>query len=234
MSCRHVFPAGLVLFCLFGISSLALAQNRAQIVKEFDLLWEQIKAKEPALLAVSDEDRAANARFLAQPDTGIIRLLPRDRYDGKLNIRGGGAYYSFVRLTHEYGYGSDISLDRGLFGVGFAGADYGFFVSLGSLPLSEATLDHPALRYMADYKPPSRRAEINRQELWKGVESGGYLYRSSLPAIVGNTYAVRSIGYDRSDILVAFHVLRRDEDGSFVLLWRRLATFPTPILIRDN
>jgi hypothetical protein len=71
----------------------------------------------------------------------------------RLTIRGGGAYYSFTRLTHEYGLGSDIELQpvptndfvappiaEYDFLTGFAGADYGFIVTLGNVPLEKVTL----------------------------------------------------------------------------------------------
>jgi len=64
-------------------------------------------------LAPSVEDRAIYANFLAQPHTGLIRLLPRQVPQPKnadVKINGGGAYYSFAFLTHEYGFGSDLEL----------------------------------------------------------------------------------------------------------------------------
>src|SRR5687768_17440097 len=74
------------------------------------------------LLAPSVQDRADHAAFLKQSDTGLIKLLPREVYDWRtygtekhLNLKGGGAYYSFFYLSHEYGYGSDIELDHNKF-----------------------------------------------------------------------------------------------------------------------
>ena len=69
--------------------------------------------------------------------------LPRQKFDSdvykenqkSITLRGGGAFYSFSRLTHEYGGGSDLALDQGQFWVGFAGTDYGFFTNLGDVPL---------------------------------------------------------------------------------------------------
>src|SRR5450432_737873 len=70
-------------------------------------------------LAPSTSDRQSLTRFLSLPHTGLFRLLPREVYDSQyahpktpVKIRGGGAYYSFVNLTHQYGYGSDIELDH--------------------------------------------------------------------------------------------------------------------------
>src|SRR5262245_47423164 len=50
-------------------------------------------------------------------------------------------------------------------------------------------------------------------------------------------YALRSIDYDKSDILVAFRVARKEIDGSVVILWKRHERFSRPDLIgllQDN
>jgi hypothetical protein len=54
-----------------------------------------------------------------------------------------------------------------------------------------------------------------------------------LPAAAGRTYALRSIVYEESDVLVAFRLLRQDADGSVVLLWKILKKYPKPALKRD-
>ena len=103
---RFVVIASLTV--IFGMS--AHAQDRAALQAKLDSLRGQIKAKEKVFLAPSAEDLAAFAGFLRLPDTGMARLMPREKYDGSLLIRGGGAYYSFTQLTNEYGNGSDICI----------------------------------------------------------------------------------------------------------------------------
>ena len=80
-------------------------------------------------------------------------------HSAKLTIHGGGAYYSFARLTHEYGYGSDIELSSGYLSVGFAGADYGLMTTIGQVPLEEVSLEHPLAAFLASYKPPNEEAD---------------------------------------------------------------------------
>src|SRR5215475_416442 len=125
------FSLTLVLTCL---SVAAQTQSRDDVIKEIEAKRAELAVLEQKVLAVADSDLSAFATFLSQPQTGIIRLLPRETYDGNakraLAIRGGGAYYSFVRKTHEYGYGSDIELQREHLSVGFAGADYGLLLNL--------------------------------------------------------------------------------------------------------
>src|SRR5215211_1148216 len=105
------FSLTLILACL---SVAAQSQSRDDVIKEIEAKRAELAVLEKAVLAVADTDRKEFAAFLNQPETGIIRLLPREMYDGNakrgLAINGGGAYYSFVRKTHEYGQGSDIEL----------------------------------------------------------------------------------------------------------------------------
>src|SRR5262249_20405161 len=153
---------------------------------------------EDAFLAPAEEDRAAYAEFLAQPNTGLIRLLPRELYESEsykknkktLTLRGGGAYYSFSRLTHEYGFGSDIELDSGYLFVGFAGADFGMLAKLGDVPLENVSLQHPATKFMAEYHPPSElsQARYEQQMLAVGTTVGGTAYKNRLPVEVNSTY----------------------------------------------
>jgi len=190
----------------------------------------QLRMKEKQFLAPSSEDKSAYAEFLKQPMTGLVRLLPREKYDGKLTIRGGGAYYSFTRLTHEYGYGSDIGLEQKRFQVGFAGADFGFLTMLDGVALEEITLDHPAVQYLAAFIAPSKEPEARAQQqrASAGFKVGSFSYKNNLPAMVGFTYIVRSIQYREADVLAAFRVVREDSDGSMTLVWKILKKFPTP------
>lgn len=224
----------LALFCFS--SAYAQTNDRAQAVGEFEDLLGKMRALETRLLVVSDEDRAAFADFLKQPDTGLIRLLPREKYDMKLSIRGGGAYYSFTRLTHEYGYGSDIELQQGKLSVGFAGYDFGFLIDLSETPLEQVSLEHPGLQFLLNFTPPLTEPEIRAQQrrCGEGLQAGEFSYRSYLAAIVGHTYALRSISYDRSDALVALQVVRKDDDGSVVLIWKTLKKFTAPKPERIN
>ena len=199
---------------------------------------QSLTKEEKQLLAVPREDRDTYADFLRQKRTGLVRLLPRETFDGKLALRGGGAYYSFVHREHMYGYGSDIELQKGTFSVGFAGADFGFLVDLGDAPLEEVSAETDAVRPVAEFEtPPAERdaRAIQRQLMRRGggQQIGERTYGRRLPAVVGHTYAVRSINYNHSDVLVAFRALRRDDNGSILLLWKTLKVYPRPLLRRD-
>lgn len=215
---------------LASLSVSAQVQSREDALKELKAKRAELMALEFKILDVSDSDREANAAFLGGTDTGIIRLLPRETYDRKLmTMNGGGAYYSFTRSTHEYGYGSDISLESGMFSVGFAGADYGMLLNLGDVPLDQV-FEHRATQALLAYTPPVKETEVRRQQrqVREGMELAGFNFKAHLSARVSNTYLLRSISFQRSDIALAFRVARQDTDGSVILVFKVLKRFPSP------
>jgi hypothetical protein len=238
MSLRKLCAPALLftLTLLFAPCVTAQEDARAQAAAEIESLRAQIKAKEAALLGPSKEDRRAHADFLAQPNTGLVRLLPREGgWDGKLSMRGGGAFYSFSRMTHEYGNGSDIMLEQEMLSAGFAGANFGFMANLGDVPVETVSGETEGVRYMASFQTPSPEPDARKaqRQFGGGFQSGQWIYKNRLPVSVGTTYALRSVNYDYSDVLVAFRVLRKDSDGSVVLLWKMLQEFPKPTLARN-
>lgn len=223
----------LILVAVFGSAANAQSVDRAALEGEIRTLLGELKATEQQFLAPSKKDRKKNADFLSQADTGLIRLLPRGSFDNKLSIQGGGAYYSFARLTHEYGYGSDIELQQGQLMVGFAGADFGFITDLGKSAIEDATLDHPAARFLAEFGAPTVLGDAREQQhrTNTGFETNGFAYKAIVPMKVKNTYLLRSIVYNYSDVLVAFRVVSQDTDGSVVVLWKILKRFPVPAFV---
>lgn len=219
-------------------STIAQSTGRTRLQAEIESLRNQLKAREQEFLSPTAEDQATFAKFLAVPDTGLIRLLPRPESDAqsRLSIRGGGAYYSFTRLTHEYGYGSDIELRNGSFSVGFVGADYGFLTVLGDIALESVSINTPAVAFLASLKAPSRSSEarVQQRQSSNGIEQDGTVYKRRVAAALANTYVLRSVNYDTSDVLVAFRVVRKDIDGSLILLWKMLRQLPAPSLVQDE
>jgi hypothetical protein len=243
---KRIISAALFTITLSILCANAFAQSpaREDVLKEIAAKRAELQALEDQFLAPAREDRAAYAEFLRQPDTGLIRLLPRDVYESEvykknrktLTIRGGGAYYSFTRLTHEYGYGDDIGLDHGILYVGFAGADYGMLTDLGDFPLEDIVLEHPSVSFLAEYSVPTAepQARLEYRRFETGTKIDNVLYKSRLPAVVGSTYLLRSIGYNTSDVIVALRVVRKDDDGSIIIAWKLLKKNPKPRLARNE
>ena len=215
------------------------SESRDELIKQIEAKRAELSTLEKKFLAPSEDDLAAYAEFLKQPDTGLIRLLPREVYDqfpnkpARMTVRGGGAYYSFARLTHEYGYGSDIELNSGYLSVGFAGADYGLMTTIAEVPFDEVSPEHPAAAFLANYKPPTEESEVRQEVRLYGAQGrniAGLTYQRRLPVQLNTTYLLRSINYGGSDVFVAFRVVRKDTDDSIIIAWKLLQKYPAPRL----
>ncbi len=146
-----VITGVLATFLISSSTGLGQSQSRSDMLKEMQAKRAELVALEKSFLEPGEEDRMRYAEFLGQPDSGLIRLLPREKFDSDssnhlqktITMRGGGAYYSFTSKTHEYGYGSDIELAQGSLMTGFAGADYGLLTDLGDIPLENVGVELP-------------------------------------------------------------------------------------------
>lgn len=235
-----VLTGVLVTLLLSSLTSLAQTQSREEVLKEINAKRAELATLEKAFLSPAEEDQLQFSEFLRTPNTGLIRLLPRQKFDSdvykenqkSITLRGGGAFYSFSRLTHEYGGGSDLALDQGQFWVGFAGIDYGFLTNLGDVPLESVSVETPGAALFGAYKAPKEEAAARTEyrRLVSGVDLGGVPIKSRVPVRLNATYLLRSIGYARSDVLVAFRVVRMDSDGSVTILWKLLRDYNRPDL----
>lgn len=227
-----------VTLLISSLTSLAQAPSREEVLQDLKAKRAELLALEKAFLSASPEDQAQYAEFLRTPHTGLTRLMPREKVDNMwypdnekaIVIRGGGAYYSFTRLTHEYGFGSDIELQRNRFSVGFAGLDHGFLTNLGDVPLEYINAESPMAALFSTYKPPRDeplvRPEQRRFAL--GSELAGVPVKSSVPVKLNATYMLRSITYGKFDVLVALRVVRINSDGSVTILWKLLKKCEAP------
>lgn len=295
---KKFYVAATLLLLLGSLTVLARTQWTEDQKKAAEARRAEFKKKSQTLVA-SEKDRAKYADFLKAPHTGLIRLLPRERFiheayvdtkkkavpatpgsfprhdsndltgsipsamhpgdaprggnsvsgpsltnagdlprvdpaqpDNRGRARDGGSMYSFTRLTHEYGYGSDLSLERGQFGVGFAGADYGFITNLGDVPLESITLDTPEAKRLGAYARARQESDARseKRRFNAGAEIDGVKVKSRVPMQANSTYLLRAINYDQADVLVAFKVVEIDSEGTPLILWKRLKRYSTPPL----
>jgi hypothetical protein len=208
------------------------------------------KEAKAALEAPADL-KLAHKDFLKQKNTGLAKLLPRkEKNDGMLvsanrpevfiPTRYGGASYSFSNRKHDDDSGVEILLDKDIhfyppgtaFHAGTAGADLGFMTKLGDIAIEDVTVDRKEAKFLADFVPPSQESEARAQQRINllGFKVNGMFYRTNVPAEENTTYLLRTIRYNRADVLVAFRTIRKESDGSFVLLWKILKKNPIPIL----
>jgi hypothetical protein len=237
---RRLFIGMLALAALatLNVGVRAQAASRDDILKDIAAKRAELQQLEDQFLAPAEEDRSTYKEFLAQPDTGLIRLLPRELYESEaykknrktLTIRGGGAYYSFARLTHEFGYGSDLQLEMGYLSV----ASYGMMIDLGDIPLDEISPDYPRVLSLLNYAvvKEESQAHLEYRQVQLGRILDGATYNSRVRVKIGTTFLLRSINYDSTDVLVTFRTVRKDTDGSLIIAWKLLKRFPKPELIR--
>ena len=173
--------------------------------------------------------------------------------DTEMPLLGGGAYYSFTERTHKFGPWSDIHLTNNRLIVGPTTKAVGIMTNLGDVPLGSVDINIPGLGFIARLAAPktySDLADLHRRAV-QGFEENGFEFGSVITTTPDVTYALRSIsykkdgylvnpnepytrldisrlGYDGSDILIAFRIVARNEDGSLEILWRRLQRYQNP------
>jgi hypothetical protein len=210
---------GLAVLLIATSTAFAQSDERAETLSKILTLRGELRSLEDKLLEPSRADFEKNSDFLKAQGAGMIRIMPREVFDkaGMSAIRGGGAYYSFARKTHEYGYGSDISLELEMLSV--AGGEHGV---IG--------------KTLASIQTPTKIADARtmQRQLGEGGLLNGIQVGRRVRAVVGRTYVLRSVNYDRSDILVCFQLVRRDSDGTYILLWKMLQEFGKPSLDRES
>jgi hypothetical protein len=222
-----------LIVCVFLLSTAAFSQEltREQKLQKIDELNSQIKSLEADVLlpAVKDLKTAQKEGF------EVFRLMPRERYDRKLTVQGGGAYYSFTTKSHDYQKIAQIGLEQNYLQVGFAGANYGFLADLGDIPLATVTTETAELNFLVSYQPPTKEPEV-RAEQRKSFkyETENATYQSRVPASPGHVYVLRAISFDDADVLVAFKIHRKETDGSLIIFWNLLKNFEKPKLTRGD
>ena len=254
---RSIMLAGIVLlwtviifFCTFLVfTTTAFAFRWPDAWVRFIGIHEAKPSRETILrdFEIPSNLLGALAQLKDKPNAGLVRLHPlqADRPASALRetvYKGGGAYYSFVRQTHEYGHGSDIKYEGGFLSVGFAGANYGFFLLLGEPNLADfSTIDRKAPAWLSinrkaawdfmwDYRPPTEIKQISEeQKKARGFVVNGTNLSERVRSSVGGSYLLRSVNIRESDVLVAVHHVNTLNDGSIVLAYKIVAQFDTPI-----
>lgn len=206
------------------------------------------------------EDAAQYEQFLAEPRTGIFRLLPDSGCDDHtlvikadencLNQIPESSFYSFRENEHAQKILSDVRLaNNHLISDGVF--SQGILVNLGDVPLENVTTATDGLRFLNDFAPQTSSKEARRQylQMANGVEADGFEYKKRVPVVENATYGLRVIAYKgslfrsfrgfyfdllagdkRIDLTIALRVVRRDEDGGVTIVWRELARRSAPRL----
>lgn len=222
----------------------------------------KISREQKLLLKPNAADSNRYADFLRQPRTGLIKLFPDLGCESNANIVRAdaeclqsipmSAFYSFREKEYTTDFLSDIRLENNVL-VTDGILTQGILVALGDIALENVSLASGGLSFLTEYKPETQSKMALQQtfRVIEGINSDGYLYRKDLPAKENTTYALRVIAYrgsivqtfrgipfnrlagdERTDIIVAFRLLKKDEKtGSFTLLWKELSRKDAPKII---
>jgi hypothetical protein len=168
----------------------------------------------------------------------------------KYPIPGAGSSYSFRINNYRMPRLADLNYTGKSFRA-FGVLTHGILVSLGDTPLEKLDLQSEAVTALMKLEAASdfKEAEEFALKLDKGVQNKGFTYRNVLPATENTTYLLRSIAYKgnsiqsiqgitfdemeldkRKEVVVAFRIVRRGEDGSATILWKELTSKNSPKL----
>lgn len=166
----------------------------------------------------------------------------------KYSMPGGGSSYSFRTGDYRIPQLADLTFFESAFEAGGL-LSHGIFTGIGDVPIENVTLQSPGVKYLSEIKPITKYDEAVKfhDNISKGMNNDGFFYCNRIKAVENMTYILRSIAYEgevpravngityneldfdkRKDVTVAFRVIRKEEDGSIILLWRELARTKSP------
>lgn len=161
---------------------------------------------------------------------------------------GAGSSYSFRIENYRLPDLADITYMDGV--IGGAGVLVGkVFVDLGERDLESVNLNSPGMKYLTEFpvSKTSQDAYEISNSIMNGITRDNFVYGLGVYAKENSTSAVRLIAYNarhlkfvegvtydefgfdkRRDIIVAFRVIRKDEDGRITILWKELQNKKAP------
>jgi hypothetical protein len=199
-------------------------------------------------LQPNPQDVAKYEQFLAQPRTGIFRLMPDIGCTENVNVIRADAvclnfipessYYSFREKEHTVEMLADIRLRNG-FLISDGILSQSILVHLGDVELERVAPTSEGLEFLSEFLPNPLGFEAQKQyvQMMRGVKIGRYEYKKALPMIENATYALRVVAYrgnifrsfrgyrfdvldgdKRIDLTLAFRVIRKEQDDGSVTL----------------
>lgn len=191
--------------------------------------------------------------FRLLPDTGCAvndRVISAKEECIKYSMPGAGNSYSFRTENYRIRRLADLSLLSG--GLSITGVFmHGIMTNIGDVPLENVTLSSPGVGYLAAFKPSTSPDDVIRTDdrFQKGEEHGGFQYAKQFKVDTNSTYVLRTVAYrgkvlrslggvryneldfdKRKDVIVAFRVIEKSDDGSVTIIWRQLLEADAPKL----
>ena len=251
-----------------NLDNLLKIKSASRTVAKKKELSERDKTLRKKMTAPDADDLILLQDFLKQSGTGIFRLFPdydcvaKDvvRVSGNCeNIFPGTGFYSFRRKDYSDDVLFDIQLkDGNLVADGFL--SLGILTHLGNFSLDDVSLESKGGKFINDFIPTEKSADVKTQyaEFGKGIESDGYRYAREVEVKLGEIYLMRVIAYRlqrklteripylgnveaeklsaleddvREDITIAFRIIRKNRNGSLTIISKELARKKSPSII---
>lgn len=214
--------------------------------------FNRLTKKQKKILEASEENLNKYASFLKQPQTGIFRILAKDKCNSKvlnvndencyqmLSIYGQGAMFSFLKGTHitaEDFYNIVYTNEKII--ANFESLGIGFFIGVNDKNLDSVDETTKEVKVLNSFTPVSKRSLLYNQKakLRKGFLADGKIYSTEITAKLGAIYVLRSVNYVRKprngfnygiekefyeDITVAFQIVEQDTYGNLTIIWKEI------------
>lgn len=172
------------------------------------------------------------------------------------NVIPGTSMYSFRRKD----YSSDlVFFDIQMKGTNLVSNSFlsqGILTELGDVALENISLVSDGVNFLSDFKPETESQKVKNQyaEIARGINFNGFNYTKSLKAKENTSYALRVVAYHpqgkimnnnnvtdrrfawagldkRVDIILAFRVIRKEQDGNITIVWKELRRQKSPKIV---
>lgn len=169
-------------------------------------------------------------------------------------INGHGKYFSFRQKEYVRSKFADIGIHNDwIFSLGLF--NQGIMTNIGDVPLEQVSLSTKGADYLNGLSASVNIAEVEKsyKEFENGVTKENLTYQKVLPLELEKTYVLRVTAYNldwielkdssigqiktyplkldkRKDILVAFRIIGRDDEGNTTLIWKELLSKNSPKL----
>lgn len=199
--------------------------------------------------------------FRLMPNFGCSQINTVSADERCLKSAYIGEYFSFRTEDYSGKDWFDITFEDGnLISRGFF--SQGILTSLGNVPLEDVSIENNGIKFLADYQPAATLEKVREQskQINAGINFNNYQYAKSLKATPEASYALRVIAYrseiknagrsrpitkedlkvmninadKRTDLIVAFRIVRADDDGSLIILWKQLRESKAPKIVVDK
>ncbi len=225
-------------------------------------IYRRPNKEEIQVLAVAEPLLVKHAEFLKGPNTGIVKLNAESSCVSDTEVvvanekcivfkmPGAGTAYSFRTESYRLPRLADLILFDGVFRTGGVFQQV-IMADIGDVAIEDVTLETKGMTHLVSLKPVRDSDEFTRfdDEITKGIEANGFLYRKGHLVKENSTFALRSIAYrgiyprsvdgiqydelafdKRRDVIVAFRVVDRDATGNITIVWKRLMDVESPRL----